>query len=181
VISNADPETLLDLQTAMSVAPGAQVRLVQTTPSNMLDAFSRALGDSRGVPDVISPSYGGCALSEDRTAPGYVAIVDAILAAGALAGTSVFVAAGDSGSTTCGAEREPGPRSASMWSPATPPSASTAGSRAWQCPLPSDSCARRVAANVPFSRTIPVALASCFSVAPCRAAARTLNTPVPES
>jgi hypothetical protein len=63
----------------------------------------------------------------------------------------------------------------------TPPSASTAGSRAWQCPLPSDPCARRVAANVPFSRTIPVALASSCSVAPCRAAARTLNTPVPAS
>ena len=45
-IDNADGETSLDLQTAAAVAPGAQVRLVQSTPgSGILDAFSRAVGD----------------------------------------------------------------------------------------------------------------------------------------
>jgi kumamolisin len=102
-ISNVDGETSLDVQTAASVAPGAQLRIVQTTPSGLLDAFSRALGDSHGVPDVVSLSYGGCALSENQAAPGLVAVTDDILAMAALTGVSTFVAAGDSGSTTCGA------------------------------------------------------------------------------
>jgi subtilase family serine protease len=101
-ITNADDETSLDLQTAASVAPGAQVRLVQTTPASMLDAFSRAVGDSHGVPDVMSLSYGGCSLSETLAAPALVATIDELLAMAALAGVSTFVAAGDSGSTTCG-------------------------------------------------------------------------------
>jgi subtilase family serine protease len=101
-IANADDETSLDLQTAAAVAPNAQMRVVQTTPSSMLDGFSRAVGDSRGVPGVISVSYGGCALAEDLGAPGYVAVLDAVLAMIALTGVSTFVAAGDSGSTTCG-------------------------------------------------------------------------------
>jgi subtilase family serine protease len=101
-IANADDETSLDLQTAAAVAPNAQVRLVQTTPASMLDGFSRAVGDSRGLPDVISVSYGGCALAEDLAAPGYVAVLDAVLAMTSLTGVSTFVAAGDSGSTTCG-------------------------------------------------------------------------------
>jgi kumamolisin len=103
-ISNADPETSLDLQTAAAVAPGAKMRLVQTTPSGMLDAFSRALGDRHGVPDVISLSYGGCALSENQSASGFVAATDGVLAMAALTGVSTFVAAGDSGSTTCGTD-----------------------------------------------------------------------------
>jgi subtilase family serine protease len=101
-IANADGETSLDLQTAAAVAPGAQLRLVQSTRAGLLDAFSRAVGDPRGLPDVISLSYGGCALAENRGAPGYTAVIDAVLATAALTGVSSFVAAGDSGSTTCG-------------------------------------------------------------------------------
>jgi subtilase family serine protease len=101
-IAQADDETSLDLQTAAAVAPGAQVRLVQTTLAGVLDGFSRALGDGRGVPDVISLSYGGCAFAEHRAAPGYTSVINAVLAMTALAGVSSFVAAGDSGSTTCG-------------------------------------------------------------------------------
>jgi hypothetical protein len=63
-IAQADDETSLDLQTAAAVAPGTQVRLVQATLGGILDGFSRALGDGRGVPDVISLSFGGCALAE---------------------------------------------------------------------------------------------------------------------
>ena len=51
---------------------------------------------------MISLSYGGCALAENRGAPGYTAVIDAVLATAALTGVSSFVAAGDSGSTTCG-------------------------------------------------------------------------------
>jgi len=101
-IANADDETSLDLQTVAAVAPGAQLRLVQSTLGGILDGFSRAVGDSRGVPDVISLSYGGCAFAENRGAPGYTSVINAVLAMTALTGVSSFVAAGDSGSTTCG-------------------------------------------------------------------------------
>jgi subtilase family serine protease len=101
-IAHADGETSLDLQTVAAVAPGAQVRLVQTTLAALLDGFSRALGDSGGVPDVISLSFGGCAFAENRGLPAYTSVINAVLAMTALAGVSSFVAAGDSGSTTCG-------------------------------------------------------------------------------
>ena len=102
VIAHADDETSLDVQTVAAVAPRSQMRLVQTNPDDLLDGFSRALGDPRGVPDVISLSYGGCALAEYRAAPAYTSVINAVLAMTALTGVSSFVAAGDSGSTTCG-------------------------------------------------------------------------------
>ena len=103
-IQNADPETSLDLQTAAAVAPKAQFRLVQSTPGGggILDGFSRALGGPDGIPDVMSLSYGGCAIEENTAAPAFTSVIDAVLAIGALTGVSSFVAAGDSGSTTCG-------------------------------------------------------------------------------
>jgi subtilase family serine protease len=103
-IDNADPETSLDLQIVSAVAPGAHVRLVQTTSGALLDAFSRAVGDPGGVPDVISLSYGGCARAENQDAPEYTSVTDSVLAMTALTGVSSFVAAGDSGSTTCGSK-----------------------------------------------------------------------------
>jgi len=51
---------------------------------------------------VISLSYGGCALAENRGLPAYTAAINAVLAMTALTGVSSFAAAGDSGSTTCG-------------------------------------------------------------------------------
>jgi subtilase family serine protease len=103
-IKNADAETSLDLQTAAAVAPSAQFRLVQSTPGGggFLDGFSRALSNPDGIPDVVSLSYGGCAMAENTSAPAFTSAVDAVLAMAALTGVSSFVAAGDSGSTTCG-------------------------------------------------------------------------------
>jgi subtilase family serine protease len=103
-IANADPETSLDLETAAAVAPGAQLRLVQSTAGGggILDAFSRALGGPSSLPDVISLSYGGCAIEENTAAPAFTSVVNAVLAMAAFTGVSSFVAAGDSGSTTCG-------------------------------------------------------------------------------
>jgi kumamolisin len=101
-INNADDETSLDMQTVAAVVPGAQLRLVQTTPSDMIDAFSRAIAGWGTVPDVISLSYGGCALAENTTAPAYASTLNAVLAMTGLTGVSSFIAAGDSGSTTCG-------------------------------------------------------------------------------
>jgi subtilase family serine protease len=102
-IKNADEETSLDLQTAAAVAPGAQLRLVQSTLGGILDAFSRAVGDPRGLPDVISLSYGECAYAENRSEPKVTSVINGVLAMTATTGVSSFVAAGDSGSTTCGA------------------------------------------------------------------------------
>jgi subtilase family serine protease len=102
-IANASGETSLDLQTVAAVAPAAQLRLAQTTAGSggVLDAFSRAIGDPGGPPDVVSLSYGRCLVAENEAAPAYVATTDAVLAMTALIGVSSFVAAGDSGSTTC--------------------------------------------------------------------------------
>jgi hypothetical protein len=50
-IANADGETSLDLQTAAAVAPEAQLRVVQSTRAGILDGFSRAVGDPRGLPE----------------------------------------------------------------------------------------------------------------------------------
>jgi subtilase family serine protease len=102
-INYADDETSLDLQTATAVAPGAQLRLVQSTLGGILDAFSRAVGDPRGLPDIISLSYGECAYAENRGEPEFTSVINGVLAMIALTGVSSFVAAGDSGSTTCGA------------------------------------------------------------------------------
>ncbi len=77
-IAHADDETSLDLQTVAVVAPTAQVRLVQTTLDGLLDGFSRALGDSGGVPDVVSLSFGGCALAENRGLPADTAVSNAV-------------------------------------------------------------------------------------------------------
>jgi subtilase family serine protease len=105
-IKNASAETSLDLQTTAAVAPRAQFRLVQSTPGGggFLDGFSRALDNPDGIPDVTSLSYGGCAMAENTSAPAFTSSVDAVLAMAALTGVSSFVAAGDSGSTTCGSD-----------------------------------------------------------------------------
>jgi kumamolisin len=102
-IANADGETSLDLQTVSAVVPGATLRVVQAADGGgaLLDAFSRAIDDPAGPPDVMTLSYGGCAIAERQEAPAFVAAVEGVLAMAALAGVSTFVAAGDSGSTTC--------------------------------------------------------------------------------
>lgn len=103
-IANASGETSLDVQTVAAVAPAARLRLVQTTAAGggVLDAFSRALGDPAGPPDVVSLSYGACLVAENEAAPAYRLTTDSVLAMTALTGVSSFIAAGDSGSTTCG-------------------------------------------------------------------------------
>jgi subtilase family serine protease len=124
-ISNANPETSLDLQTAAAVAPRAQFRLVQATPGGggILDGFSRALSNTGGIPDVISLSYGGCALAENTAAPAFTSAIDAVLAMAALSGVSSFAAAGDSGSTICG----PGAGGTTLSYPAVSPFVTAVG------------------------------------------------------
>ena len=102
-IANADDETSLDLQTMAAAAPGATVTLVQTTNGggSFLDGFARTL-DQDPLPDVVSVSYGACAIADRESAPAYVKAIDEVLQVAALAGVGVYVAAGDAGSTTCG-------------------------------------------------------------------------------
>jgi subtilase family serine protease len=104
-IANADDETSLDLQTVSAAVPDARVTLVQTTDGggSMLDGFARTL-DQDPLPDVVSVSYGACAIADRADAPAYVKAVDAVLQVATLAGVGVYVAAGDSGSTTCGSQ-----------------------------------------------------------------------------
>ena len=105
-IKSTDPETSLDLQTTAAVAPKASIHLIEASdgPASLLDGFSRALGQSGGTPDVATLSYGGCGVADALTASTYVTITNEVLAMLAMSGTSTFIAAGDSGSTTC-----PGP------------------------------------------------------------------------
>jgi subtilase family serine protease len=105
-IKSTDPETSLDLQTTAAVAPKASIHLIQGSdgPASLLDGFSRALGEPGGTPDVATLSYGGCGVADALSASTYVTITNEVLAMLAMSGTSTFIAAGDSGSTTC-----PGP------------------------------------------------------------------------
>jgi kumamolisin len=67
----------------------------------LLDAFSRAIGGPAGPPEAMTLSYGGCAIAEAQASPQFLETINKVLAMAALTGVSTFVAAGDSGSTTC--------------------------------------------------------------------------------
>jgi len=123
---NASVETHLDLITASSVMPEAEaIRLVQVvnTEIGITDAFAVALNaDGKGTksPDVISVSYGICEAEFREKFGTYLTLNEDLLRMAALVGTSVLVAAGDYGSSMCGAETaiEVGP---TVWYPASSP------------------------------------------------------------
>jgi subtilase family serine protease len=99
---NVDDETSLDLQTvAWTLKNAKAIRLVEVTngATSFLDGYSRALTDPRGAPAAISLSYGECDFAGTGQ-PGSRATESLFQAAG-LAGTSLFVASGDLGSSTC--------------------------------------------------------------------------------
>lgn len=103
-ITNADGETSLDLQTVAAVAPKAAIHLIQTASplgTAELDGFSRALADPAGLPDVVTLSYGGCAIADAQSQSALVSTTEELLGMIALSGTSTFIAAGDHGSNTC--------------------------------------------------------------------------------
>ena len=92
-----ESEVLLGVETALAVAPGAQVVVYDgpfTSPGTSLQTLINAMIDD-GV-TIISNSYTYC---EDQTTPADVQSIDSILAAAAASGISVFTAAGDAGST----------------------------------------------------------------------------------
>jgi subtilase family serine protease len=103
-IRNNNDETELDLQTVATFAPGATIQLIEDTngPTSLLDAISRMLGNPHGFPDYASISYGQCAVQESQGDLGIIQAVERVVILGTIVGNSVFAAAGDWGSTTCG-------------------------------------------------------------------------------
>ena len=103
-IRNNNDETELDLQTMAPYVPGGTIQLVEATngPASLLDATSRMLGDPAGFPDGGSISYAQCAVQESQGDLALIHAVARVIILGIIVGSSVFVAAGDWGSTTCG-------------------------------------------------------------------------------
>jgi kumamolisin len=103
-ILNNNSETELDLQTIAALAPGSTIQLIEATngPTSLLDGISRMLADPRGVPDGASISYGQCALQEAAGKLELLQAIERVVIMGDIAGASIFAAAGDWGSTTCG-------------------------------------------------------------------------------
>jgi subtilase family serine protease len=103
-IHNNNDETELDLQTMAAYVPGGTIQLIEATngPASLLDASSRMLGDPAGFPDGGSISYAQCDVQESQGDLTLIHAVARVIILGIIVGSSVFVAAGDWGSTTCG-------------------------------------------------------------------------------
>jgi len=99
-IGSGESEVLLDIDTVMMIAPGADI-VVYDAPiggaGGFQAVFNAMLGD--GV-SVISNSWAYC---ENQTTLADVQSIDSILQSAAASGVSVFNGSGDSGSTCLGA------------------------------------------------------------------------------
>src|SRR5579885_2901090 len=96
-VGSGEDEVLLDINAALTVAPGAQT-VVYDAPfagagASFQTLFNRMINDHVTV---ISNSWAYC---EDQTTLADVSSIDSILAAAAASGISVFNGAGDTGST----------------------------------------------------------------------------------
>ena len=153
---NASVETHLDLITASSVMPEAEsIRLVQAVNAEIgiTDAFAVALNaDGKGTksPDVISLSYGICEAEFREELGSYLTLNEDLLRMAALVGTSVLVAAGDYGSSMCGAEAaiESGP---SVWYPASSPWVTAVGGTRLELTADNTRAAEFVWNDLPFA------------------------------
>jgi subtilase family serine protease len=103
-LRNNSGETELDLQTMAAYVPGGTIELIEATngAASLLDATSRMLGDPVGFPDGASISYGGCAVQESQGNLDLIHAIARVVLLGDTVGSSIFVSAGDWGSTTCG-------------------------------------------------------------------------------
>lgn len=95
----------LDVQVAQSVLPqGSKVTVVRAALTKRLGGSSpgRPAYSLPEAPDVVTTSYGGCESSEAAQIGGRdLTLTQSVLLRLALAGTSSFSAAGDSGSSAC--------------------------------------------------------------------------------
>lgn len=104
---NASVETHLDLITAAAVLPKAQtIHLVEAVNPlvGIVDALAKTLNIDGAPADAVSISYGACeyeyASGSDRGP--LMSLTEDILKMAAVVGTSVVVAAGDHGTSSCG-------------------------------------------------------------------------------
>jgi len=118
---NFDVETHLDLITASSVLAGSgEITLLQVVDPliGLTDAFERML-EGAAVPDVASLSYGECESVYAEDYGDYLSLNDDLLRMAAIVGTTVVVAAGDYGSSMCGAAYAEETGEPSVWYPSS--------------------------------------------------------------
>jgi subtilase family serine protease len=118
---NASPETHLDLITAASVLTAAdRITLLQVVDplTGLTDAFERML-EGAEVPDVASLSYGACEAEFAESVGDYLTLNEDLLRMAAIVGTTVVAAAGDYGSSMCGAEYAAESGEPSVWYPSS--------------------------------------------------------------
>ncbi|MGH3733203.1 MAG: S53 family peptidase [Acidimicrobiales bacterium] len=96
--SGPDTEVMLDIEVVGAIARGADivVYFAPNTDQGFADAISAAVHDTTHSPDIISISWGG---PESTYSPQTVSVFEAALTDAASVGVSVFVAAGDNGSS----------------------------------------------------------------------------------
>jgi kumamolisin len=99
--AGADPEVMLDIEVAASVAPGANIAVYFTpnTDQGFIDAITTAVHDTENAPSVISISWGG---PESSWTQQSLTALDAACQSAAALGVTITVAAGDNGSTDGG-------------------------------------------------------------------------------
>ncbi len=110
----ATMEAHLDVQAVMMAAPRARITVVEGSPNASMPEIMSAALDARrmrGVPDVLSVSYGICEILLQRgwgapflSGAGARRLTDWVMATAAGAGVTVVVATGDSGAQSCAHE-----------------------------------------------------------------------------
>ena len=97
-VNGADPEVMLDIEVAGSVAPGANivVYFAPNTDQGFLDALTTAIHDTTNKVSVISISWGSPEVNWTAQA---MQAMDAACQSAAALGVTVTVAAGDNGSS----------------------------------------------------------------------------------
>jgi subtilase family serine protease len=101
LVSSDELESDLDLEWAAAIAPSATIDFVTSASTATTDGIdlSAQYAVSNNLADVISVSYGGCESAGDIS--GGTTFYNQLWQQAAAQGTSVFVAAGDSGAAGC--------------------------------------------------------------------------------
>ena len=96
--NSADGEVMLDIEVVGAIASGAKivVYFAPNTDQGFLDAITTAIHDTKNAPSIVSISWGG---PESTWTQQAFTNFDAAFADAVTLGVSVFVAAGDNGST----------------------------------------------------------------------------------
>jgi kumamolisin len=96
--SQADGEVQLDIEVVGSVASGAKIVVYFAPNSNQgfIDAVSQAIHDTTNAPNIVSISWGG---PESEWTLDAMDTMNSVIQGAAALGVSVFIAAGDNGSS----------------------------------------------------------------------------------